>query len=300
MKQSDLIDLRSDTVTRPTPAMRRAMAEAEVGDDVYGEDPTVNRLERRAAEILGKEAGLYVPSGTMGNTIAVKLHTRHGQEVICEARSHLLNYELAMLAWFSGCVARPIQTEDGILRWEAIQKEICPKVKGARRTLFFDLADPEKRTKEDIQRALKLIVKFEKHFNVILGLNEKECHEIAKVLGIKPRGTQAEELTRTAMQIAERVEVGTLVVHPVSYALAVSQGVASVVEGPFVKRPKITTGAGDHFNSGFCLGKLLGLDNAQAVLTGVTTSGSYVRTAQSPTVKELIAMLRKWPKSSEE
>jgi threonine aldolase len=126
MKQSDMIDLRSDTVTRPTSAMRRAMAEAEVGDDVYGEDPTINRLERRAAEILGKEAGLYVPSGTMGNTIAVKLHTRHGQEVICEARSHLLNYELAMLAWFSGCVARPIHTEDGILRWDAIQREIRP------------------------------------------------------------------------------------------------------------------------------------------------------------------------------
>src|SRR5665647_1364455 len=74
------IDLRSDTVTRPTPAMRRAMAEAEVGDDVYGDDPTVNRLERRAAEIFGKEAALFVPSGTMGNTIGVKIHTRHGQE----------------------------------------------------------------------------------------------------------------------------------------------------------------------------------------------------------------------------
>lgn len=184
--------------------------------------------------------------------------------------------------------------------WEGIQKETCPKIKGKRRTLFFDLADPEKRTKEDIQRALKLIVKFEKHFNVILGLNEKECHEIAEVLGLNHAGTKAEDLTRTALQIAEKVAVGTLVVHPVSYALAVSQGVASVVEGPFVKRPKITTGAGDHFNSGFCLGKLLGMDNGQAVLTGVTTSGSYVRTAKSPSVKDLIAMLRKWPKSSAE
>src|ERR1700716_317463 len=109
-----IIDLRSDTVTRPTAAMRRAMAEAEVGDDSYGEDPTVNRLERRAAEILGKEAALFVPTGTMGNTIAVKIHTEHGQEVICEARSHVLNYELAMMAWFSGCVARPVYAEDGI------------------------------------------------------------------------------------------------------------------------------------------------------------------------------------------
>ena len=121
-----MIDLRSDTVTKPTPAMRRAMAEAEVGDDVYGEDPTVNRLEQRAAEIAGKEAALYVPSGTMGNTIGIKVHTHHGQEVICEQRCHILNYELAMLAWFSGCVARPIPAENGILRWQDIRREIRP------------------------------------------------------------------------------------------------------------------------------------------------------------------------------
>ncbi len=126
MGQMSYVDLRSDTVTRPTPEMRRAMAEADVGDDVYGEDPTVNRLEQRAAEIFGKEAGLFVPTGTMGNTIAVKIHTSHGQEVICEARSHVFNYELAMLAWFSGCVARPVATEDGILRWEHIRPQIRP------------------------------------------------------------------------------------------------------------------------------------------------------------------------------
>lgn len=121
-----IIDLRSDTVTKPTAAMRRAMAEAEVGDDVYGEDPTVNRLEKRAAEIFGKQAGLFVPTGTMGNTIGIKLHTTHGQEVICEARSHVFNYELAMMAWFSGCVARPIAADNGILTWEQIRREIRP------------------------------------------------------------------------------------------------------------------------------------------------------------------------------
>jgi threonine aldolase len=121
-----MIDLRSDTVTKPTPEMRRAMADAEVGDDVYGEDPTVNRLERRAAEILGKEAAVFVPTGTMANTIGVKLHTEHGQEIICETRSHVYNYELAMMAWFSGCVARPVHAEDGILRWEQIRKSIRP------------------------------------------------------------------------------------------------------------------------------------------------------------------------------
>lgn len=121
-----MIDLRSDTVTKPTPAMRRAMAEAEVGDDVYGEDPTVNRLERRAAEITGKQAALFVPSGTMGNTIGLTLNTTHGQEIICDARAHILDYELAMLAWFAGCVARPIPTPNGILRWSDIEPRVRP------------------------------------------------------------------------------------------------------------------------------------------------------------------------------
>jgi len=121
-----IVDLRSDTVTKPTPAMRRAMAEAEVGDDVYREDPTVNRLQERAAEIFGREAGLFVPSGTMGNQAAIKVHTRHGQEVICEQRAHIYNFEMAMTAAFSGCLARPIWGEDGILTWDLI----APHVRG--------------------------------------------------------------------------------------------------------------------------------------------------------------------------
>jgi threonine aldolase len=120
------IDLRSDTVTQPTPAMRRAMMEAEVGDDVYGEDPTVNRLEQQAAEAAGKQAALFVPTGTMGNTIAVKLLTEHGQEVICDSRAHLLDYEMSMIAWFSGCVIRAIPTTTGILSWDEIERLIKP------------------------------------------------------------------------------------------------------------------------------------------------------------------------------
>ncbi len=100
------------------------MAEAEVGDDVYGEDPTINRLEARAAEAMGKEAAVFVPTGTMGNTMAVKVHTRHGEEVICEARAHLLDWELSMIAWFSGCLIRPLRSADGILRWDLIEPEI--------------------------------------------------------------------------------------------------------------------------------------------------------------------------------
>ncbi|MGB9454605.1 MAG: GntG family PLP-dependent aldolase [Bryobacteraceae bacterium] len=121
-----MIDLRSDTVTKPTPEMRQAMAEAEVGDDVYGEDPTVNLLEQRAAEITGKEAALFVPTGTMGNTIAVKLLTEHGQEVICDSRSHILDYELSMTAWFSGCLIRAIPSADGILAWSQIRPLVKP------------------------------------------------------------------------------------------------------------------------------------------------------------------------------
>jgi len=121
-----MIDLRSDTVTKPTPAMRRAMFEAEVGDDVYGEDPTVNRLEKRAAEVAGKEAALFVPTGTMGNTIGVKLLTEHGQEVVCDARAHLLDWELSMLAWFAGCLIRAVPTDDGILTWDRIRTFVKP------------------------------------------------------------------------------------------------------------------------------------------------------------------------------
>lgn len=123
----ELIDLRSDTVTRPTPEMRAAMAAAEVGDDVYGEDPTVNLLERRAAEIFGREAALFVPSGTMGNQIAIRLHTQPGQEVIAESRAHILDYEMATAAVFSGCLIRALSTEDGILTWRHIEPAIRPR-----------------------------------------------------------------------------------------------------------------------------------------------------------------------------
>ena len=120
------IDLRSDTVTMPSDEMRRAMASAEVGDDVYGEDPTINRLEARAAEVFGREASIFVPSGTMGNQIAIKLHTRPGQEILCEERGHIFNWEMAMLSWFSGCMVRPVAAPLGILSWELLAPKIAP------------------------------------------------------------------------------------------------------------------------------------------------------------------------------
>src|SRR5919107_4369565 len=118
-----MIDFRSDTVTKPTPSMRRAMAEADVGDDVYGEDPTVNRLQERAAEIFDKEAALFVPTGSMGNQIALKLHTRPGTEVVIEERGHIYNYEMAAMSAVSGALARAVKSNDGsgILAWEEIE-----------------------------------------------------------------------------------------------------------------------------------------------------------------------------------
>ncbi len=123
-----MIDLRSDTVTRPTQEMRAAMAAAEVGDDVYMEDPTVNRLQARAAEIFQKEAALFVPSGTMGNQIAIRVHTSPGQEVITEARAHIYEFEMAAMAAISGVLARPVPAPDGILDWDRIRPAIRPKI----------------------------------------------------------------------------------------------------------------------------------------------------------------------------
>jgi threonine aldolase len=123
-----MIDLRSDTVTRPTPAMRRAMAAAEVGDDVYGEDPTVRALEEEAAARLERAAALFVPTGTMGNQIAVHLQTVRGSEVLIEARGHIFNFELGAMAALSGALPRPIVTAAGLLEPDQIDAHVNPPV----------------------------------------------------------------------------------------------------------------------------------------------------------------------------
>jgi len=123
------VDLRSDTVTRPTSEMRQAMAAAEVGDDVYGEDPTVNLLQKRAAEMFAKQAALFVPTGCMGNLISIKVWTHHGNEVICEERSHVNLYELASMSAIAGCMPRAVHAgDDGIMTWEQVHAAIRPKI----------------------------------------------------------------------------------------------------------------------------------------------------------------------------
>ena len=134
-----VIDLRSDTVTRPTPAMRRAMAEAEVGDDVYAEDPTVNRLQARAAEIFGREASLYFPSGSMANLTAIKTWTRPGMEVICEAQAHIYLYEMAGVAAIAGCMPNTVPAPSGTLTWDLIEPLIRPHIYYRSQTALIEL-----------------------------------------------------------------------------------------------------------------------------------------------------------------
>ncbi len=121
-----MIDLRSDTVTRPTAAMRAAMAAAEVGDDVIDVDPTVDRLQRMTAEMLGKEAAIFMPSGTMTNQVAVRLHCKPGDEFLCEAGCHIFHYEQGAFAQLSGVVARTLPGEYGVLRPDQFVGQIRP------------------------------------------------------------------------------------------------------------------------------------------------------------------------------
>jgi threonine aldolase len=139
------IDLRSDTVTRPTTAMRAAMQSAEVGDDVFGEDPTVNRLQERIATMLGKESALFVPSGTMSNQIAVRVHTRPGDELLCEATCHIFNYEAGAPAALSGVTCRPIVGNFGVLDVEQFEDQIHPDNEHLTRTRLVCLENTHNR-----------------------------------------------------------------------------------------------------------------------------------------------------------
>lgn len=191
-----IVDLRSDTVTRPSEEMRRAMAAAEVGDDVYGEDPTVNRLQKRAAEILGKEASLFVPTGCMGNLISIKCWTHHGHEVICEERSHVNLYELASMSAIAGCMPRPVRGgEDGIMTWEQVHAAIRPKIYYDSQTALICLENtsnmaggtvyPTDRVDEICEKAhfmgLRVHLDGARIFNAAVALNEDVARMTKKV-----------------------------------------------------------------------------------------------------------------------
>jgi len=177
--------------------------------------------------------------------------------------------------------------------WQGLIDEVFPLMQtpaGKPKPLaFFDLADPEKRTKEDILAAMKLIGKFEDKFRAVLGLNEKELYEIAEVFGLKNEG-----LKKTTEETYKKLGIYCLVVHPVKEACCVIDGKYYEVEGPYCEKPKLTTGAGDNFNSGFCLGQALGLDPTESITLGVCTSGFYVRNAKSPTYAEVMGFAKQW------
>ncbi len=179
--------------------------------------------------------------------------------------------------------------------WKHLLDELAPKFTGPRRKIFFDLADPEKRPLKDLREALELIVQFEKYFEVIFGLNEKESFAVAQALDLGLSDCSPAGLVKLAEAILQRLPISTLVIHPVAYALAASPHGIQTVQGPFCAKPLISTGAGDHFNAGFCLGKLLGLDNPCSLLAGVAASGYYVRTGQSPDVAQVAGLLQNWP-----
>lgn len=134
MATNDVVDLRSDTVTRPSPGMRRAIAEAEVGDDVLGDDPTAVRLQTRLAELLGKEAALFFPSGTQANQVGILLNAQPGSEAVCEANAHVFHYEFAGAAAWSGVQLRQVATADGLLTAEAARGYIRPDSRHLART----------------------------------------------------------------------------------------------------------------------------------------------------------------------
>ena len=180
--------------------------------------------------------------------------------------------------------------------WQGIIDEVFPLLPAtAEKPLaFFDLADPEKRTKEDIRRAMGLIGKFEQKFRTILGLNEKEVYEIAEVLGITISDTSTDKLKDTVVAVHKAMGIYCLMVHPVRTVCCAIGDEYFFTEGPYCAKPKLTTGAGDNLNAGFCLGLALNLDPLSAITLGACTSGYYVRNAKSPTFDQAIAFAEDW------
>jgi sugar/nucleoside kinase (ribokinase family) len=171
--------------------------------------------------------------------------------------------------------------------WARLLDEVIPYPERHTRKLFVDLADPEKRTADDILDALRLLSRFQDQVDVILGLNLKESVEIADVLGLPGRNDAEAAIEENARAIRQKLNLACVVIHPRRSAAAATEDHSARFSGPFVKQPKISTGAGDHFNAGFCVGRVLGFSLEESLCLGVATSGYYVRTAESPTAEQL-------------
>jgi len=182
--------------------------------------------------------------------------------------------------------------------WEGMLDEVFPNLtsREVKPLAFFDLADPEKRTAEDIKHAMELIGRFEEKFRTILGLNEREAYQIAQVLGVDiDQSLSAEEKLKVATKgIYEKMGIYCVAVHPIRSACCVIDGEFYTVSGPYCEKPKLTTGAGDNFNAGFCFAQAMGFTPVEALTLGVSTSGYYVRNAKSPTIEEVAEFIDKW------
>ncbi|HEY0009245.1 MAG TPA: PfkB family carbohydrate kinase [Tepidisphaeraceae bacterium] len=179
--------------------------------------------------------------------------------------------------------------------WAKLLDEVIPNGERFQRKLFVDLADPEKRTHEDILDALKLLTRFQDQVDTILGLNLKEATEIADVLGLPGQSEPEAHIEETAKAIRAELNLHCVVIHPRRGAAAATADDSAIFMGPFVQAPKISTGAGDHFNAGFCLGRTIGLNLIESLCAGVATSGYYVRTAESPTAEQLADFIDQLP-----
>jgi hypothetical protein len=176
--------------------------------------------------------------------------------------------------------------------WKHLQEEICPQLTPGNRKIFFDLSDPEYRLVEDIRECMRLITNYQQWFKATLGLNQKEAGEICDVLGIKVNGSDREFVQKSAEAIRNKLNIEGVVVHATAFAAAASKDSVALVDGPFVEKPLISTGAGDHFNAGYSLGTILNGDLEQCLKLGVATSGFYVRSAKSPSVADLRNFLK--------
>lgn len=221
---NEFIDLRSDTVSKPTPEMREAMAEAEVGDDVYGDDPTVNQLQEKAAEMLGKEAALFVPSGTMGNLLALLVHCSRGEEVICGDKSHIYVNEAGGMAALGGVYPHPVSNQkDGTLRLEDIHAAIQP---------------------DDTHRTITRLVCIENTQNICGGVvlsveYTKQVGALAKENGLKFHIDGARIFNATAaldVDVKELTAPADSVMFCLSKGLVAPVGSMLVGDGAFIKK----------------------------------------------------------------
>ena len=183
--------------------------------------------------------------------------------------------------------------------WERVLADIVPKLStppaNKPRKIFVDLADPERRLVEDLRGALGMLARLNEKVHVILGLNLSEAQQVAGALELPKQANLETSVVAYATMIREKLNLGTVVVHPRKGAAAANKDGSAEIAGPFVAQPKISTGAGDHFNAGFCAGQLLGMDLAESLAVGVGTSGYYVRNAESPTAAKLAAFIGEMP-----